>query len=71
MTSDELLHRAQQLLQSIVDQAQLDDSRERTVELREWEVINMERWLQEYTKAKWENKSGSATTATSAARNID
>jgi hypothetical protein len=49
---NDLLARARSIFQSIVDGAYLDDNRDRVADVREWELKNIEKWLEDYGKAE-------------------
>lgn len=56
-----LLSRARSILQSIVDGSYLDDNRERVADLREWELVNIEKWLED---ERCSNESNDTLTST-------
>lgn len=49
---NDFLARARSILQSIVTGAYLDDNRERVADLREWELRNIEKWLEDEGKTR-------------------
>jgi hypothetical protein len=58
---NDLLARARSILQSIVDGSYLDDNRERVADLREWELVNIEKWLED---ERCSNESNDTLTST-------